>query len=55
MVFDLSLTQLAFHDRAMQLVIEPGEVEVLVGASSADVRANARFSVTGERRVVGRA
>ena len=32
------------------LVVEPGEVEVMIGASSADLRARGSFRITGERR-----
>jgi beta-glucosidase len=50
--FALHPSQLAFHDRALALVIEPGEVQVAVGASSADLRAEGRFEITGPRRTL---
>ena len=50
--FQLDLTQLAFHDARMRLVVEPGEVEVMVGASSADLRLEGGFTITGTRREV---
>ena len=50
--FTLHPSQLAFHDAALRLVVEPGEVRVLVGASSADVRAEASFAIEGELRVL---
>jgi beta-glucosidase len=53
--FELDLTQLAFHDARMKLVVEAGEVEVMVGASSADLRLEGSFRVTGTRREVQRA
>jgi beta-glucosidase len=53
--FQLDLTQLAFHDARMRLVVEPGEVEVMVGASSADLRLEGGFTITGTRREVRRA
>ncbi len=34
----------------MRLVVEPGEVRVMVGASSADVRAEASFTIEGKLR-----
>lgn len=43
--FRLHLSQLALYDRDMQLVIEPGEVELLVGASSEDIRQSSRFEI----------
>jgi len=33
--------------------VEPGEVELRVGASSADVREVLRFTLSGSRRTVG--
>jgi beta-glucosidase len=48
--FEIDPTQLAFYDAAMRLVVEPGEFEVSVGASSADVRAKGSFRVAGKLR-----
>jgi len=51
--FSLDLGQLAFHDRDMNHVVEPGEVALWVGSSSEDLRLEASFAVVGERRRVG--
>ena len=48
--FRLDLSQLSFYDTDMRLVVEPGEVRVMVGASSADVRAEASFTIEGKLR-----
>jgi beta-glucosidase len=48
--FHLDLSQLGFYDPAMRFVVEPGGVEVQVGASSEDIRQSARFEIRGERR-----
>ena len=53
--FQLDLSRLAFYDAAMQLVVEPGEVEVMLGRSSQDIRLSDRVEITGERRVLRRA
>ena len=45
---EIDLSQLAFHDASMELVVEPGEMEVLVGASSEDIRLKERFCISGE-------
>ena len=46
--FLLDLSQLAFYDREMRFVVEPGRIEVLVGASSADIRLQGSFQIEGE-------
>ena len=51
--FSLDLAQLAFHDREMNRVVEPGEVALWVGGSSEDLRLEASFAVVGECRRVG--
>jgi beta-glucosidase len=44
----LSPDLVAFYDREERLVVEPGDVDVLVGASSADVRASGTFEIRGD-------
>ncbi|MFE7442078.1 glycoside hydrolase family 3 N-terminal domain-containing protein [Streptomyces chartreusis] len=43
----------SFTDRSGRRVVEPGELELRVGASSADVRHTARFQLTGPVRELG--
>lgn len=50
--FSLAPEQLAFYDRDMQLVVEPGTVKVYVGANSVEVK-EAGFAVVGEKKVLG--
>jgi beta-glucosidase len=50
--FRLDLSQLAFYDADMRFVIEPGEVSVMVGAASDDIRATGSFEITGDARVI---
>ena len=45
--FRLAVSQLGFHDRDMRFVVEPGTIEVQVGASSADIRQAGAFEITG--------
>ncbi|MFG6503369.1 glycoside hydrolase family 3 N-terminal domain-containing protein [Microbacterium sp. P05] len=46
-VFAVPTTRLAFSDRSLRRIVEPGEVEVWVGSSSADKDAAARIRFTG--------
>ncbi|HEU5057961.1 MAG TPA: glycoside hydrolase family 3 N-terminal domain-containing protein [Kofleriaceae bacterium] len=50
---ELPVAMLAFHGADMRRAVEPGEIQVMVGASSADLRLRGRFSITGRRTPVG--
>ncbi|MDH5689347.1 MAG: fibronectin type III-like domain-contianing protein, partial [Candidatus Bathyarchaeota archaeon] len=50
--FRLSMDQLAFYDRYMRLVAEPGIFEVMAGASSEDIRLKRSFEVVGDVKLV---
>ncbi len=52
--FTVDLRQLAFLDAGMRLVVEPGTIEVEVGASSEDIRLKDQFEIAGERRMIDR-
>ncbi|HWQ53994.1 MAG TPA: glycoside hydrolase family 3 C-terminal domain-containing protein [Bryobacteraceae bacterium] len=43
--FRLATSDLAFLDRDLKPVVEPGEFEVMVGASAQDIRARGRFEI----------
>jgi beta-glucosidase len=48
--FEIDMSQLAFWNPEMEYVVEPGEVEVMIGASSEDIRQKKTFRVSGEER-----
>jgi len=48
LTFELAVNQLAFYDRTMAFVVEPGTIEVTVGSSSEDIRLTGSFEITGE-------
>ncbi|MDM8000768.1 MAG: glycoside hydrolase family 3 N-terminal domain-containing protein [Dehalococcoidia bacterium] len=50
--FILKITQLAFYNIDMELVVEPGKIEVMVGSSSEDIRLRGEFEITGSVRKV---
>jgi beta-glucosidase len=52
--FELPVALTGFYDRHMEFVVEPGVVEVMVGAASDDVRLAGSFTVTGATTPVAR-
>ena len=54
LTFHLDMSQLAFYDRRMEYVVEPGNVEVMVGSSSEDIRLTGSFEISGETRSLRR-
>ncbi len=54
LTFELAVNQLAFYDRTMAFVVEPGTIEVTVGSSSEDIRLTGSFEITGETTAVVR-
>ena len=52
--FSIPVDMLNFTDTVYQRVVEAGEFEILVGASSSDIRSKGRIEVIGENRVLGR-
>jgi beta-glucosidase len=45
--FRLAVEQLAFYDNNLNLVLEPGRIQVMVGSSSDDIRLSGEFEITG--------
>jgi beta-glucosidase len=52
--FDVPVALMGFYDRDMAFVVEPGAIEVTIGASSADVRLAGSFTVVGATTPIAR-
>lgn len=50
--FHVPLSLLSFYDEHMQFVVEPGNVDVLVGSSSEDIRLQSSFEIKGNTQNV---
>jgi beta-glucosidase len=48
--FLLDMSQAAFHGRDLTFAVEPGDMEIMIGASSQDIRFTAAFRIIGPRR-----
>lgn len=53
-IFEIDMKQLAFHDLNMDQVVEPGDMEVFIGASSQDIRLHDFFEIVGEKLIIKR-
>lgn len=48
-VFRLAVNQMGFYDQEHQWVVEPGDVEVMIGSSSDDIHCIGSFEIQGEK------
>lgn len=52
-IFTVNVNQLGFYDHQYKYVIEPGTVDLMVGASSQDIRCGGTFQIGGTRVEAG--
>ena len=52
--FTLSANQLGFYDRKMDFVLEPGKINLMMGASSADIRLKGEIDIIGKATDISR-
>ncbi len=50
--FYLDISQLAYYNRDFEYVVDPGQIELLIGASSGDIRLRTTLMVHGEKRLL---
>jgi beta-glucosidase len=50
--FHLPVNQLAFYNLDMDLVIEAGRIDIMLGSSSEDIRLCGEFEISGEKKMV---
>ena len=53
--FTLFANQLGFYDENMDFVVEPGAIEVMIGAASDDIRLSGEFEIGGETKEISKA
>ncbi len=50
--FRIDLSQFAYFDESMEFLVEPGDVELLIGSSSDDIKLSQRVRLMGDPRVL---
>jgi beta-glucosidase len=51
-IFHLPVDQLAFYNEGLQLIIESGKMNIMLGSSSDDIRLRGEFEIVGEKIMV---
>ena len=51
-VFRLPVNMLAFYDIDLNLVVEPGKIQIMVGSSSEDIRLCDEFLISGDSKTI---
>jgi beta-glucosidase len=49
--FHLPVNQLAFYDEGLNLILESGRIEVMLGSSSEDIRLRGEFEISGAKNM----
>jgi beta-glucosidase len=50
--FQLPVNQLAFYDEDLNLTLEPGKIDVMLGGSSEDIRLRGEFEINGAKKII---
>ena len=46
--FELGINQLGFYNHDMKYIVEPGEIKIMLGSSSEDIRLEGKFDISGK-------
>jgi beta-glucosidase len=52
LIFAFNVNHVAFYNSELELILEPGEVQVMLGSSSEDIRACGSFEIVGEKKML---
>jgi beta-glucosidase len=50
--FHLPVDQLAFYDENLNLIVEAGKIDVMLGSSSEDIRLRSGFEIVGKKKMM---
>lgn len=53
-IFTMPMNILGFYDRNKDFVVEPGNIDVMIGSSSEDIRLKGEFEIIGEKREISK-
>ncbi len=48
--FQLPVDILAFYDENLDLIVEPGKIQIMLGSSSSDIRLEGKFEIIGSKK-----
>lgn len=51
LTFHLPVDQLAFYDENLDLILEPGQIDLMLGSSSGDIRLRGGFEIVGSPKI----
>jgi beta-glucosidase len=51
-IFAFNVNHMAFYNNELELILEPGEVQVMLGSSSEDIRACGSFEIVSEKKML---
>ena len=52
LTFHLPVDQLAFYNNDLELVLEPGSIDIMLGSSSEDIRLRGKLEIVGGTKMV---